>query len=140
MGQLVQVDPHVTAVRLREQPSGAHEADRRIASDNHKLKPLLHIADHLNTTVYSVLAFEGCATACVSGLRSHALFEHQHCELVRRYAHLARGLMLLGKLRRGCATLLWKDRRRVQALGLMEAAAHAFEEAAENAASARSAM
>lgn len=40
------------------------DADRKIASDNHKLKPLLRIADHLNSTVYNVLAFEGCATAC----------------------------------------------------------------------------
>ena len=41
-----------------------HEADRHVASDNHKLKPMQHIADHVNSTLYAVLAFEGCATSC----------------------------------------------------------------------------
>merc|ERR1719352_1524518 len=40
------------------------ETDHRIAADNHKLKAIQHIADHVNTSVYAVLAFEGCATSC----------------------------------------------------------------------------
>ena len=40
------------------------EADKHVASDNHKLKPMQHIADRVNSTLYSVLAFESCATSC----------------------------------------------------------------------------